>query len=285
MERGYPIVRYVQDRTVIEDTESSVDLAVRGWTLYNHPERLAYSATPPDFGSLVIQRRRWANGGLIILPKLVRYWLAAPLRRLPEMTFRFHYLASIAAVNIGLVIMLSLPLGNRVESLWLPFTALPYFVLFTRDLYLCGYRLVDMLRVYALNLLLIPVNIGGVLKSIQQGVSGKKIPFGRTPKVSGRTAAPALYVLAGWLMLAHWVVGASGDFVDGNFNHAVFAVVNAMFLAYALVAFIGVRESVEDVRLAFRRTPKIKPVEALPTTVAANQDAANEIERPARVRA
>ena len=67
---GFEIKRYVQDRTVIEDTESSIDLALHGWRLINYPERLSYSATPPDFGSLVIQRRRWANGGLLILPKL-----------------------------------------------------------------------------------------------------------------------------------------------------------------------------------------------------------------------
>ena len=59
--------------TLIEDTESSVDLAARGWRLENYPERLAFSATPPDFGALLIQRRRWANGGLLILPKLLRY--------------------------------------------------------------------------------------------------------------------------------------------------------------------------------------------------------------------
>ena len=67
---GFEIRRYVMDRTVIEDTESSLDLAIHGWWLLNYPERLSYSATPPDFGSLCIQRRRWANGGLIILPKL-----------------------------------------------------------------------------------------------------------------------------------------------------------------------------------------------------------------------
>ena len=44
--------------------------ALHGWRLFNYPERLSYSATPPDFGSLCIQRRRWANGGLLILPKL-----------------------------------------------------------------------------------------------------------------------------------------------------------------------------------------------------------------------
>src|SRR3712207_8901858 len=52
------LFRSVQDRTVIEDTESSVDLAAHGWTLINYPERLSYSATPPDFGSLVVQRDR-----------------------------------------------------------------------------------------------------------------------------------------------------------------------------------------------------------------------------------
>src|SRR5581483_10659798 len=67
---GKAIRRYVQDRTVIEDTESTIDLALGGWSLYNYPERLSYSATPPDFGSLSIQRQRWANGGLLILGKL-----------------------------------------------------------------------------------------------------------------------------------------------------------------------------------------------------------------------
>ena len=52
----FEIRRYIQDRTVIEDTESTVDLAFHGWTLKNYPERLAFSATPPDFGSLLIQR-------------------------------------------------------------------------------------------------------------------------------------------------------------------------------------------------------------------------------------
>src|SRR5439155_63876 len=82
MERGFPVKIYIQDRTVIEDTESSIDLIERGWQLYNYPERLAFSATPPDFGALLIQRRRWANGGLIILPKLLRYLARGPGRTL-----------------------------------------------------------------------------------------------------------------------------------------------------------------------------------------------------------
>ena len=37
-----PIIKYIRDRTVIEDTESSIDLIAGGWKLFNYPERLAY---------------------------------------------------------------------------------------------------------------------------------------------------------------------------------------------------------------------------------------------------
>src|SRR5512139_2068964 len=183
VERGHTITRYIQDRTVIEDTESSVDLAARGWSLFNYPQRLAYSATPPDFGSLLIQRRRWANGGLIILPKLLGYLIRQPQRKIAEGLLRLHYLISIAAVNVGLLLMLALPFSDSIKSVWLPLTALPYYLLYGRDLVLCRYRASDLLRVYALNLLLIPVNMGGVLKSLQQAITRQKIPFGRTPKI------------------------------------------------------------------------------------------------------
>ncbi len=252
MERGYPVTRYIQDRTVIEDTESSVDLAAQGWQLYNYPERLAYSATPPDFGSLIIQRRRWANGGLIILPKLLRYLFKAPLARLSEAFFRIHYLVSIAAVNIGLIALLSLPFGERLTSLWLPLTALPYFIAYGRDLVLCGYRVSDLFRVYALNLLLIPINLAGVCKSIEQAITGKQIPFGRTPKVTGRTAASPLYILASYALCLNWLIGGAFTLTQGHLPLATFAFLNASFLLYGIAVFIGIDESREDLELAWK---------------------------------
>jgi hypothetical protein len=73
---------------VIEDTESSVTL----------PHCLA-SATPPD-GSLLIQRTRWANGGLIILPAASPVgWFARPSKMVEGFPYTF-YPGSIAAVNI-----------------------------------------------------------------------------------------------------------------------------------------------------------------------------------------
>ena len=252
-ERGYPITRYIQDRTLIEDTESSIDLIERGWILHNYPERLAYSATPPDFGALLIQRRRWANGGLVILPKFIRH-LLRELRwtKLTEAYFRCHYLASIAVVNLGLLLTVSFPFGDRVNSAWLPATALPYFVLYGRDLVRIGYRWRDLASVYALNLLLIPINLGGVFKSIQQSMTRKKLPFGRTPKVSNRTAAPALYLLAEYGMFLCWSLGAMRDFAAHRWTHAAFAAFNCAFLGWAIYSYIGWSATVEDLRAAWR---------------------------------
>jgi cellulose synthase (UDP-forming) len=249
-ERGFAITRYILDRTVIEDTESSIDLVSRGWKLYNYPERLAYSATPPDFGSLLIQRRRWANGGLIILPKLLRYLLRGPsrMRKAVEGFFRCHYLVSIAAVNVGLLIMLACPFEENLRSPWLPLSAAPYFFLYARDLARTGYQYADLLRVYALNLMLIPVNLGGVLKSLEQALTRRKTPFGRTPKVAGRTAAPALYVLAEYALLGWWLIVATTDVMHGQYAHLAFALANAGFLAYAICRYIGWRNSLDDLR-------------------------------------
>ena len=241
VERGYPIRKFIQDRTVIEDTESSVDLIERGWTLYNYPERLAFSATPPDFGALIIQRRRWANGGLIILPKLIRY-LSRRMswrRWFPEALMRCHYLTSLAVVNVGLLVVLALPLGDGLASFWLPLTAVPYYALYTRDLLRSGYRRGDILRIYALNLLLIPISLFGVFKSLRQAVTGQKTPFGRTPKTSDPTRAPRGYVVAEYVLLAQWLLGASVEFLRGHPVHSALALTNAGFLAYALVALIG----------------------------------------------
>jgi len=250
-ERGFEVRCYIQDRTVIEDTESSVDLVDRGWSLLNYPQRLAYSATPPDFGALLIQRRRWANGGLIIFPKLLRYLFryTETHRKLAEGLVRSHYLTSIAGVNIGLLVLFVYPFEASMTSFWLPLTAVPYFYLYGRDLVSIRYRWSDLLRVYALNLMLIPVNLGGVFKSISQGVTGKKIPFCRTPKVDGRTSVPPVYVLA-VLALTVWCIGATVlDIGQARWWHAAFLALNGGLFLYAVSVYMGWRESFSDLGL------------------------------------
>ena len=248
-ERGYPVPVFIQDRTVIEDTESTVDLIARGWQLHNYPERLAYSATPPDFGSLLIQRRRWANGGLIILPKLLRYlWRKRSTRRIAgEAVQRIHYLLSIAAVNTGMLILMAFPLMEGRPSLWMPLLAVPYFILLARDLKHCGYRSLDLFRFYAFTLILLPVNLGGVCKSLQQSWTGRKTPFGRTPKVEQRTATPFIYILMLYALPVHWCLQVQADLLAERWFHAFFVAFNTTLMLYGLLAFIGVRASCSDV--------------------------------------
>ena len=262
-ERGHRVLKYIQDRTVIEDTESSVDLADRGWTLYNYPERLAYSATPPDFGSLLIQRRRWANGGLIILPKALRYLCRGPhpWRKAAEGFYRVHYLASLAIVNVALLVLLFGPFDRNMHNLWLVVCSIPYMALYARDLALHGYRWSDFLRVYALNLLLIPVHLAGVLKSLQQAVTGRQAPFGRTPKVTGRTAAPGIYIVAEYGLLAASLAMVGAAVLHANWLSATFALTYVVFTGYAIMTFIGVPASAEDLRRWLRPPAPANPAQ------------------------
>lgn len=247
-ERGFTIPTFIQDRTVIEDTESTVDLRQRGWQLQNYPERLAFSATPPDFGSLLIQRRRWANGGLLILPKLWRCAWKDNGRRMTvgEAALRLHYLTSLAASNLALLILVAWGFEARLATFWLPVTAIPYYCLYAVDLGRAGYRRRDVLEVYALNMLLIPVNLGGVFRSLLQACTGRRSAFGRTPKVTGRTAAPAVYVVSEIALLASWAVCAGLDFYCGRRVNAALGLAHATFMVYALWRFVGVRPACND---------------------------------------
>lgn len=248
---GFEISRYIQDRTVIEDTESSVDLALHGWTLVNYPERLSYSATPPDFGSLIVQRRRWANGGLLILPKL---WSVVRERKrknefvsAAEVLLRVNYMASIAWASFGLIFLLAFPYDSRLLSPFVLLAAVPYFLAMASDLKYCGYKRSDIFRIYGFNLILLPVNLAGVLKSLQQALSGKKIPFARTPKVKNRTVSPMLYVVTPLLIVAFSAVTLYRDVAAQNWGNAAFAAFNAIVSLWAILAYIGIGNTIKDV--------------------------------------
>ena len=197
-ERGHRLPIYIQDNTLIEDTAASIDLINRRWQLYNYPARLAYSATPPDFGSLLIQRRRWANGGLLIFPNLVRYAFQTPLsfKRLAEGFVRTNYLLSPAFVSVGMMVLLICSFDDYMFSIWVPLAVIPYQIVYCADLKIAGYKRRDLPRIYALNMMLIPIYLGGTLQSLRQAFTGAKAPFARTPKVAGRTSTQLLYLLS-----------------------------------------------------------------------------------------
>jgi cellulose synthase/poly-beta-1,6-N-acetylglucosamine synthase-like glycosyltransferase len=252
-EGKYEVKRYIQDRTVIEDTESSIDLAVHGWQLINYPERLSYSATPSDFGSLVIQRRRWANGGLLILPKL---WSQIHQRKnrneiisLMEIVLRVNYMASVAWATFGLLFLLAYPYDGRLLSPLVILAAMPYFLTLASDLKYCGYKYSDIFRVYGFNLILLPVNLAGVLKSLEQAITGEKIPFARTPKVKNHTPAAPLYLLGPLLIVGFSIFTIWRNVEAQNWGNAAFASLNAVAASWAIVAYIGISNALADIWL------------------------------------
>jgi cellulose synthase (UDP-forming) len=255
VERGFEVVKFISDRTLIEDTESSIELVSRGWRLFNHLERLAFSMTPPDFGSLLIQRQRWANGGLLIVPKLLRYLRSRkPIAaRLREALMRLHYLISLGPVSMALLIALGVSWDERLRTGGLLGTGLIYYAMYARDLHLLGYRWHDVVRVVALNILLIPVNLAGMISSIVQALTGRKSRFIRTPKVQGRTRVPARYVLAELALLGFWCAYSMISLMAGVLVVAVFMFAHGLFAAYSIGVFIGFGNSARDLAAALER--------------------------------
>jgi cellulose synthase/poly-beta-1,6-N-acetylglucosamine synthase-like glycosyltransferase len=249
----FEVKRFVQDRTVIEDTESSIDLTFRGWQLVNYPERMSYSATPPDFGSLVVQRRRWANGGLLILPKLL---LQIPERKKrgetvsnAELMLRINYMASIAWATFGLIFLLAYPYDGRLLSPLVLLAAFPYFVSMASDLKYCGYKYSDVIRIYGFNLIMLPVNLAGVMKSVEQALTGKKIPFARTPKVKNRTPSSLIYIVGPLLIVGFSLFTVWRNVQIPNWGNAAFAAFNAVASIWAIIAYIGIGNVFADIWL------------------------------------
>jgi EAL domain-containing protein (putative c-di-GMP-specific phosphodiesterase class I)/cellulose synthase/poly-beta-1,6-N-acetylglucosamine synthase-like glycosyltransferase len=263
---NWEIHRYIQDHTVIEDTESTIDLGLHGWTLLNYPERLSYSATPPDFGALAIQRRRWANGGLLILPKLRRQIKIRKSRgersTFAESFLRLNYMASIGWSSLALVMLLAYPFNNALLLPLLALVPLPYFLAMANDLKSCGYKRLDIFRVYGLNLVLLPVNLAGVGNSIIQMIIGDKSVFGRTPKVSDRTIPNLLFIVSPYLMLGLAGFTLWRDLVGHRWDNGAYAALNSLLLCYAIVAYIGLRHSLTDTwfQLKARLYKPVKPV-------------------------
>jgi peptidoglycan/LPS O-acetylase OafA/YrhL/cellulose synthase/poly-beta-1,6-N-acetylglucosamine synthase-like glycosyltransferase len=244
---------YIQDRTVIEDTGSTIDLIRRGWRLHNHPERLAYSATPSDFGSLVIQRRRWSNGGLIILPDLLRYCREQREKKsCAELFMRAHYLCGPALSGLSLLLLLLVPFDGGLLSAWLPATVLPYYALYARDARALRYRWRELVHVYTLNLMLLPVILAGVSRSLQQAITGRKSPFGRTPKTEDRTPVQPLHVLLQLGLLVAVAVIAADDASNHQYLFSACRLVNFALMVMGFGAFLGFRAAWHD--LALRRT-------------------------------
>ena len=155
-------------------------------------------------------------------------------------------MASIAWASFALLLLLFYPYDGRLLSPLVLAAALPYFFCMASDLHLCGHRRLDVFRIYGFNLILLPVNLGGVLKSIQQAFTGEKIPFARTPKVRNRTASPGLHVLVPYLIVIYSLVTVWRSYQHETWGNLAFALFNAVLAAAAIRAYIGITNSLVD---------------------------------------
>lgn len=167
-----------------------------------------------------------------------------------EILLRLNYLASIAWASFGLIFLLAYPIDGRLLSPFVLLAALPYFIAMSSDLKYSGYKRSDVFRIYGFNLILLPVNLAGVLKSMQQALSAKKIPFARTPKVKERTVSPMLYVISPLIVIGFSLFIFWHNKVQHNWGNAAFAAFNAITASWAVVEFIGIKNTIVDVWLS-----------------------------------
>ena len=114
------------------------------------------------------------------------------------------------------------------------------------DLRYCGYKRIDVLRIYGFNLILLPVNLAGMFSSIVQGITASKAPFARTPKVKDRTVVPPFLLVAPYLLIALAGFTFYRAYVHNLTENACYAALNVILACYAAMAFIGLRNSLVD---------------------------------------
>ena len=159
---------------------------------------------------------------------------------------RLSYLMGVLWAGLGLVILLFYPFDDSLVSGWALMAALPFFLALATDLRRNGYRRRDVLGVYGLNLMLLPINTVGALKSIAQAIGGQKVVFARTPKVRTRTVAPFFYVVIPYVIIVWAFLTLADDIDKGNWWHATFAALNGVLALYAMVAYYGLWHSLCD---------------------------------------
>jgi EAL domain-containing protein (putative c-di-GMP-specific phosphodiesterase class I) len=160
---------------------------------------------------------------------------------------------------VCLVIMLVYPFNNELLNPILLLVSVPYFFMMSADLKHLGYKRSDMLRIYGFNLILLPVNLSGSIASLLQLLTGEKSSFKRTPKVRNRTTAATSYLLLPLALIVLCAYTTWHDIYLHQWNNLVFAGLNLILSLYAMIAFVGLGNTVVDL-FAHLRTWLIRPV-------------------------
>ena len=256
---GQIVTRYFNDGYTGEGPGTTLDLLQCGWGLTNYPERLAWTASPSDPAALTMRYRRWHDGALMALPRLLGYLLrkraghgASGLAGV----LRVHHQTATLTTNIALLIVLSLSslsIPRAFYSVWLGAAVLAYALLVARDLVRAGYPWSDFLRAYAMKLLLIPVSLGGVITSLHKAWTHTKTWLQYRPQRRDRIDDNPVYHLAAYGLLVLWLVQAVIALTASRWVHGLLVGINAAFLLYAVAGYIGFSAGLDSVQAALRR--------------------------------
>jgi hypothetical protein len=80
-----------------------------------------------------------------------------------------------------------------------------------------------------------------------QALTGAKGKFKRTPKVRDRTVPAFVYVVLPYVLVAFSAYTFKVAWEGGLWANAAFAALNGVLAAYAIVAFVGLRDSLVDI--------------------------------------
>jgi hypothetical protein len=156
-------------------------------------------------------------------------------------------MASIFWSSLFVLCLMVIPFNGHLISPLTYGVAAPYFLAMAVDLRYCGYKRLDAARIYGFNLLLLPVNLAGSLSSIVQALTGAKGKFMRTPKVRNRTTPAFIYVVLPYILVGYSAYTFKVAWEHDLWSNAIFAALNGVLGAYAIVAFVGVRDSLVDI--------------------------------------
>ena len=100
---------------------------------------------------------------------------------------------------------------------------------------------------------------------MEQYLTGKKIPFARTPKVKNRTTTPLLFVIAPILIISFSLFTLYRNILEQNWINASVAAFNALAALWAVIAYIGIINLIIDLWIGLTSwlyieyKPKINP--------------------------
>lgn len=249
LERNMSVTRYFADG----HAHTNLRLLRHAWRCTCHPERLVWTSAPADMGALAARYRRWHDDGLINLPGLLGVGLRQGWRKPLAGLLRLHQQISTFGTNLALLAFFSLSLTGAFYNAWLGVAVAGYALVRTREVRRAGYPWSDALRVYALKLLLLPVNLGGTLVSLHRSWIPSAAVGQPCADAAGRAMSNLPYYLAAYGLLIYWFVISAIDLTAGLWAHGLVVALNAALLLYAVASYIGFRDSLEDVHTVLRR--------------------------------